>query len=151
MMRKTVSSITDIELSALYDLLEGRGRSYTVAVPAPAKWLNANDRHGHWAERSGPTRDWRQAAAWAAKAAKVPALKRASITAVVHRADRRTDTDAQNRYPTIKAAVDGVVDAGVLPNDTDRFLLSLTIRPGKPVSRSDYPRGVLEMIITEEG
>ncbi|THV25981.1 hypothetical protein [Glycomyces paridis] len=121
-----------------------------MTVTAPARWLNANDRHGHWAQRSGPTREWREAAAWTARAAKVPGLQRASITAVVRRADRRTDTDAQNRYPTIKAAVDGLVDAGVLPDDKDQFLLALTIRPGAPVSRREHPRGVLELIITEE-
>lgn len=125
-------------------------RSFTVLIVPPCTWLNANQRHSHWSQRSGPTAEWRAAAALYTRQASVPAMERATITAVVRRADRRTDTDAQNRYPTIKAAIDGVVDAGVLPDDKDGCLLALTIRPGEPVARKDYPRGLLELIITEE-
>jgi crossover junction endodeoxyribonuclease RusA len=125
-------------------------RTSTVLVVPPCKWMNSNERYSHWSQRSGPTKEWREATAEAARDNGVPAMERATITAVVRRADRRTDTDAQNRYPTIKAAVDGLVDARVLPDDKDAHVLALTIRPGPPVSRKDFPRGVLELIITEE-
>lgn len=125
-------------------------RTFTVLVVPPCKWMNSNDRHSHWSQRSGPTKEWREETAKATRDSAVPAMERATVTAVVRRADRRTDTDAQNRYPTIKAAIDGVVDAGVLPDDKDGCLLALTIRPGPPVAKVDFPRGVLELIITEE-
>jgi hypothetical protein len=111
--------------------------------------MNANQRQAHWSARSTPTKAWRTAAGLYAKQAKVPALGRAAITAVVHRSDRRRDADAHNRYPTVKAAVDGLVDAGVLPDDCDRYLDSLTIRAGEPVDKRKHPLGVLELIIAE--
>ncbi len=122
--------------------------TYRVAIPAPTTWMNANQRSAHWSARSGPTKAWRAAAGLYAKRAKVPALGKAAITAVVHRADRRMDADAHNRYPTVKAAVDGLVDAGVLPDDCDRYLTSLTIEPGAPVDKRKHPLGVLELIVT---
>jgi crossover junction endodeoxyribonuclease RusA len=131
-------------------LFDTAPRTFTVLVVPPCKWLNANQRHAHWSHLSVPTKAWREETATAARDSAVPAMERATITAVVRRADRRTDTDAQNRYPTIKAAIDGLVDAGVLPDDKDGNLLALTIRPGPPVAKVDFPRGVLELIITEE-
>lgn len=41
-----------------------------------------------------------------------------------HDARRR---DTSNLLPTIKAAVDGLVDAGVLPDDSDRYVRAVTI------------------------
>jgi hypothetical protein len=125
-------------------------RTYTVFVIAPCKFMNANERHSHWSQRSGPTALWREEAGDAAAFADVPALERASITAIVHRTDRRTDCDSHNRYPTVKACVDGLVDAGVLPDDCDKYLLALTTQPGEQVPKSEFPFGVLELIITEE-
>lgn len=126
-------------------------QAYTVFVVAPCRFMNANERHSHWSQRSGPTGLWREEAGDAAAYAEVPALERARITAVVHRTDRRFDCDSHNRYPTVKAAVDGLVDAGVLPDDCDRHLVSLTIRAGEQVAKREFPYGVLELIITEEG
>jgi hypothetical protein len=115
--------------------------------------MNANQRDGHWSARSGPTKLWRDAAAVYAKKARIPGLEIARITATVHRADRRTDCDAHNRYPTVKAAVDGIVDAGVLADDCDRHLTALTIRAGQPVDKKQYPLGLLEVTVyrIEEG
>lgn len=122
--------------------------SWTILIPAPTKWMNANQRHGHWSERSGPTKLWRDAAKVLAHQARIPALDRVTITATVHRPDRRRNADAHNRYPTVKAVVDGLVDAGVLPDDCDRHLVSLTIQAGASVDKRRYPLGVLELTIT---
>lgn len=123
---------------------------WTLLIPAPTTWMNANQRHNHWSQRSGPTKLWREAAELHARNAHIPRLERARITAVVHRADRRRDCDSHNRYPTVKAAVDGIVDAGVLEDDCDRFLVSLTIRAGDRVDKQRFPLGLLGLLITEE-
>ncbi len=40
---------------------------------------------------------------------------------------RRSRRDSPNWYPTIKAAIDGLVDAGVLPDDSDANIASTLI------------------------
>ncbi|WP_155830241.1 hypothetical protein [Glycomyces tenuis] len=126
-------------------------KRWTLLIPAPTTWLNANQRHNHWSARSGPTKLWREAAEIRARAAGIPAMKRATITAIVHRADLRKDCDAHNRYPTVKAAIDGIVDAGVLEDDCDRFLVSLTIRAGDRVDKKKHPLGMLGLLVTDLG
>lgn len=124
---------------------------WTLLIPAPTKWMNANQRAAHWSARSGPTKLWRETAALRARAARIPRLERVKVTAVVHRTDKRSDCDAHNRYPTVKAAIDGVVDAGVLEDDCDRYLAALTIGAGDPVDKRRYPLGLLALLITDLG
>jgi hypothetical protein len=52
----------------------------------------------------------------------IPALTRAVITATPLHADRRSPQDACACAPASKAAVDGLVDAGVLPDDNGAHL-----------------------------
>lgn len=40
---------------------------------------------------------------------------------------RRPLADTGNHYPAVKAAIDGLVDAGVLPGDTPDVVLSITM------------------------
>lgn len=58
--------------------------------------------------------------------AKVPHLEAAAITAVPLHADRRSPQDVAACSPSVKAAVDGLVDAGVLDDDTADHLHSIT-------------------------
>ncbi|MFC4333884.1 RusA family crossover junction endodeoxyribonuclease [Salininema proteolyticum] len=118
--------------------------TYIVTIPAPAGWISSNDR-GHWAPRARLTRTWRAAARLQAKTAKVPQLSRVRIVAEVQRPDRRR-ADAANRYPTIKAAIDGLVDAGVIADDDDKHVDDLVIRRGATVARR---LGQLTLHITE--
>jgi crossover junction endodeoxyribonuclease RusA len=121
---------------------------YTIDIPAADEWLSTNHRW-HWAKRAKTTRAWRHATCWRTVAAKLPRLTgRVAITATIHRTDTRR-ADAHNRLPTIKAAIDGVVDAGLIRDDSDQFIASLTILAGAPVSRAEHPRGVLRLTITE--
>ena len=43
--------------------------------------------------------------------------------------DRRRRSDVGNVYPAAKAAIDGLVDAGVIPDDNDRYVEAITFRP----------------------
>ncbi len=93
--------------------------TYTVHLPSLAP-LSLNDR-GHWTRRAGATRDWREIARLCVKADRVPRLARADIRLVATPPDRRR-RDRTNLSPTYKAVVDGVVDAGVIPDDTPEFV-----------------------------
>lgn len=85
----------------------------------PALLLNANDRR-HWAEQGRITRYWRTLAAAAGGSAirtrKWAPLTRAQVTVIVSWTDRHR-RDPANWHPTGKALLDGLVDAGLLPDD----------------------------------
>jgi len=105
--------------------------SWVIEVPAPAAFIRSND-HTHWRNRHTLTSAWRDAAAWRARAAKVPALALGPvhITATIHRKDRaRYDLDGA--APTIKACIDGLRDATVLAEDDCRVIPRLTIAAGE--------------------
>lgn len=89
---------------------------YELTIPAPTTWLNANHRT-HWAPKSRDVRTWRQTVRDAALAAGIPPLEgRVRITGWMHPLTARS-FDPANYYPTFKAAVDGLVEAGVLVDD----------------------------------
>lgn len=82
--------------------------------------LTSNQRL-HWSPRARRTKYLRGLAEETARLRRVPALRRARIDAWITWPDGRR-RDRHNLAPTIKALVDGVVDAGVLPDDSDRYL-----------------------------
>lgn len=105
--------------------------TYVVALPAGMKLLNANDRV-HWRTRARITKALREAAEESALAAHIPPQERITIQAVLHPHDKRR-RDAHNWYPSFKAAIDGVVDAGVIPDDDGKHLISIEVVLGTPV------------------
>lgn len=116
--------------------------AYILPIPAPCDWIRSNDRR-HFHATAALTRTWREAAAWRARQERLPKITvPVEITAVIHRADRRK-ADAPNSWPSVKAAIDGLVDAGVLVDDDDTRVLATIFRPGAPMERSQ-----LTLIIT---
>lgn len=105
--------------------------TYIVALPAGMKLLNANDRV-HWRTRARITKALREAAEKSALDAHIPPQERISIQAVLHPHDKRR-RDPHNWYPSFKAAIDGVVDAGVIPDDDGKHLISIEVVLGTPV------------------
>lgn len=65
---------------------------------------------------------------WAvlARAGRVPALHQARVTVTPLHANRRSPQDAGACAAAAKAAIDGLVDAQVLPDDSPAHLLALT-------------------------
>lgn len=124
-------------------------RSWTITIPAPVVWLNANDRVDR--RRFAPiTKQWRDAAHVHARAGKLPQLGRAHITATLRFRDRRR-RDPHNYYPTIKAVIDGLVDYGLLPDDSHEFLIGPDIRLGEvlPPKKPYVPSGAVVLTIRE--
>lgn len=83
---------------------------------------------GGYRGRATLTREWRAAFADLVLACKVPPLESLEVEVFpIYRDQRRSDVG--NVYPAAKAAIDGLVDGGVVPNDTDVYLQGLTFRP----------------------
>jgi crossover junction endodeoxyribonuclease RusA len=108
-------------------------RIWELTIPAPAKWLNANDRVD--LRRQTPDRRaWRDAGRVYALQAKLPRLQRAHLIAELRFADDRR-RDVHNLYPSIKALVDGLIDYGLLPDDNHRHLVGPDLRYGPKVAK----------------
>ena len=82
--------------------------------------ITANHRH-HWAKKAKITKAIRHEAFIRAKAARLPRVKHAQIRLFYQPADNRR-RDPSNLMPTQKALVDGLVDAGLVPDDTPEFI-----------------------------
>ncbi|MFD0889967.1 hypothetical protein ACFQ08_35955, partial [Streptosporangium algeriense] len=79
----------------------------------------------------------------AVEQAGIPALQRAHVFGILHPATRGR-RDPANWYPSFKAAIDGLVDAGVLVDDDDRHLVGPDMRIG-PVVKG----GQLQLLVIE--
>lgn len=123
-------------------------REWTITIPAPCDWLNANKRE-HWRVKADKVSEWRAAGCRAASQAKLPTLSRAHINAVLHFRDNNR-RDAHNWYPTLKALVDGLVDHGLLADDSTRYLTGPDIRIGAALPKVQYgPVGEVVLTIRE--
>jgi len=90
-------------------------------------WLNSNDRlHRH--QEAKITKAWREAAAQAAQGIG-PLNTPVRITAHIWK-PRGGRYDPGNLYPTAKACVDGLVDAGLLTDDDHTRLIGPDMRHG---------------------
>lgn len=119
-------------------------RTFTLTLPAGLPLLNANQRPHHRvrakltaairaAAMNACSEDPVMRAALAAVPAGEPLLRNAWILGVLH-PDSRRRCDPANWYPSFKAAVDGIVEAGVLDDDDHTRVLGPDMRLG-PVVR----------------
>lgn len=105
------------------------GRSWTLAEtglrPTTINRLVTLHRM-QWASRTAEVRS-----TWAmlARAAKVPAIASCAVVVVPLHKDGRSPQDPAAAAPHAKAAVDGLVDAGVLPDDSGTYVLSVEFLP----------------------
>lgn len=94
-----------------------------MAWPMPLI-LTANQRL-HWAQRAKRTKALRMTACRLANG--TTQYERAHIVVTVGWPDKRR-RDVHNLMPTIKACIDGFVDAGLLPDDDDKHLTGPDLR-----------------------
>lgn len=102
----------------------------TLSMMNTLGWINSNDR-GAWTKGHRKVRDWRHLAGVSALGVRAPSFRRAYCLAELRFRDRRR-RDPANWYPTVKAAVDGLVQVGVLPDDDAGTLLGPDMRIGPP-------------------
>ena len=109
----------------------------SVDVPA-SQIITSNNERGHWAKRSGVKRALRHKTELLARAARLPrGLDRVHIVVYIDYPDRRR-RDAHNLMPTIKCQIDGLVDAGVIVDDSDTHLIGPDLRPTGAITKGKY-------------
>lgn len=108
----------------------------TIDLPLPPRVLSSNGSHGHWSKKSGAAKGYRQLCRLIARgfAENAPDRRRVSYTFGIKGA-RSTGAycprDVSNALAAFKAGQDGLVDAGILVDDSARWmeLGSVTIDP----------------------
>jgi crossover junction endodeoxyribonuclease RusA len=116
--------------------------TYTIALPAGLRLLNSNQRPHHRI-RHEVTKELRAAAREAvtehtdlmkalAAAKPGPLFQRAHVLGILRPPSARR-ADPANWYPSFKAAVDGLVDAGLLDDDDHTRLVGPDMRLGEKV------------------
>jgi crossover junction endodeoxyribonuclease RusA len=119
-------------------------RPYTITLPAGLPLLNSNHRQ-HYRDKAKLTKVIRTAAMEAVaendelmaalSAAKPgPLFERAHILGILRPSTYGRRRDAANWYPSFKAAVDGIVDAGVLADDDHEHVVGPDMRLGEKAS-----------------
>ena len=98
-----------------------------IDVPAPCGFINSNQRL-HRMAQAKLTKTWREASAAAAHGI-TPFPGRVRIVAHIHK-PRGGRYDPGNLYPTAKAILDGIVDAGLLPDDDHTHVIGPDMRHG---------------------
>jgi len=99
---------------------------FTIRVPRP--WVLTSNQRLHWAPRSQRTKYIRSLARFETRSRfRGMHLPAASCEVWVTWPDKRR-RDTPNTYPTIKACIDGIVDAGLLSDDADEYLKGLKIQ-----------------------
>lgn len=121
------------------------GRSWTLPDMVGTR-LTSNHRP-HWATRARITKEWRDMGHRRALEARIPRLARARID-VQWLPPTRARHDPPNAHPMIKAAIDGIVAAGVLADDDSTHLDGphVTLGPVVPVGR--HMRGTAALRVT---
>ena len=106
---------------------------YLLTIPAPAAWIRSNQHQDAWRTRHALTKQWREATGWQARRQHLPQFGTGPVhvTATIHRADNRA-YDLDGVAPTVKAAIDGLRDVGVIADDNCRVIPELTLRAGEP-------------------
>lgn len=101
-----------------------------AAQPAPRQWTLDLSRLGrptpmnkyrtlHHHARAQYDKQWREGAAWEALRARIPKNLTSIMVNVVQGCRTGTQLpDVGANYPTAKAAIDGLIDAGVIADDT---------------------------------
>jgi len=112
---------------------------YSFVLPMNRPMMMSANARKHWSARHRITKYWRHLAHVLAKQSKIPALAKARIVVTFSFGDQRR-RDSANFYPVAKAITDGIVDAGVLVDDSDKYVEGPDSRrhdPATPMIRVD--------------
>lgn len=100
--------------------------TYSITVAGRRPWTTNQERKrgSHYA-RSEQTKWWREAFRDAAEEADIPHFDVIRIEVTPILPDRKIQ-DTGACYPTAKAAIDGLVDAGVVDDDSPKYVPTIT-------------------------
>lgn len=82
--------------------------------------VNQNSR-AHWRKKAEEVSQWRCVGLLWAREQGIPNLPRARFTATIYRRNLNV-ADEPGDWERLKPIIDGLVDAGVVPNDTRRYV-----------------------------
>lgn len=123
----------------------------TIEFIAPGRLLSMNDRQ-HWRSKATATKAWR----WRTHSAVLVGWQLAPCTVTVElpvRDNRRRDP--HNYFATVKPIIDGLVDAGLWPDDTPEWVTTteprLVVRRDGLVRVVLVPRNAVETLGAGEG
>ena len=119
-------------------------RRYTLTLPWPPKELHPNSRP-HYMAKARATKQYRELVGWEAKAQNIPALTAPVTAQCVFCVKTMRLRDLDNLLASMKAAWDGLVDAGVLPGDHAEVL-----RHGPPLCATSHGQSPFVEIELEE-
>lgn len=139
-------------------------RTWRITLPAPARMFSVNTTE-HWRRTAEAKKLWREASFVLAQQAKLPKLlARVRIDVRLHFVDC-AQRDTANFHPYVgKPIVDGLgasrtvttkkgtrVEPGyqLIADDTPAHLDGPHLEIGEPVSRRDYPFGLVVVTITD--
>lgn len=114
-----------------------RPPAWRIELPVGTFLLNDNQRLHH-RRKAEYIELIRRAAGFSARAAKIPTLERIHVIYVIHPKPGNRRRDPGNWSPTAKAAIDGLVDAGVVCDDDSTRVLGGDPRIGPEVKGSQF-------------
>jgi len=120
-------------------------KSYTLRYDVRPDFTLNKERTVHHHARAKVVKEWRQAFADAAQAEMIPRLEQITVEAQPYVLNARYRQDVGACFPVVKAAIDGLVDAGVLVDDHAGIVVKLTMLA--PIFGSD----ALEITIASVG
>jgi hypothetical protein len=103
--------------------------------------------HNHWSVTRSLTKDWRTAF-WALGSQQRHRFNKAHVVVTIVMKPPLADTG--NHYTAVKAAIDGLVDARVLPDDTPQSVLSLTMLAPRKTQKGAPETFALTLIADDE-
>lgn len=118
-------------------------RSYTLSYEVRPDFTLNKERTVHHHKRAKVVKSWRQAFCDLAQEAMVPRLEQIEVVAKPYVLNGRYRQDVGACFPVVKAAIDGLVDAGVLIDDNAEIVVKLTFLA------PEFGRDGLELIISE--
>jgi crossover junction endodeoxyribonuclease RusA len=122
-------------------------RILRIVMPMDLPLLSANDRL-HYRERAKRTEKLRSEAYKAAKATPFIPFGKVRIRCLYRAPDNRR-RDVANWYPSWKACLDGVVEAGVLKDDNDKYVLEFCMVRGENLK--GHNQLILQIIEADDG
>ena len=95
-------------------------RSFTIEIYGETMWTINRERTLHFHQRAKLVKEWRDATETVATSKKLPKhISAVEIRFTPHsRTKKGPRADTGNHFPVAKACIDGLVDAGILWDDT---------------------------------
>lgn len=101
-------------------------REWTLFYDVRPDFTLNKERGVHHMKRAKIVKEWRDAYCELAQNEMIPHLQMVEITAQPYVLDNRYRQDVGACFPVVKAAIDGIVDAGVLIDDNAKIVVKLT-------------------------